>query len=328
MNASHHVRCNLVAFKERTGTVSRVLLSHPEVPPGLEADAEPVVLGARAREALLGDGYVVARRVLDAEALDACRGLGHALSSRLESQEYQRQHASIGSLLDVLVEPEVVELITCPRSFGVLGALGFPDARFLHGIVFDKPPHSPPTFWHQDGTSWNHPVSYEAQPPELILIYYLVDTTRDNGCLRVIPGSHRRRHPLHDWLAHSRTEELRRMADPDTPAFRRYPEEVALPVHAGDVVILDARLLHAAHANASGTRRTALSLWYAPDVAALPECVRARFSLEPREGARLPYVPEHWPRAARRRLRAVLPPRYSGAVAPLPIENNPGPRLR
>jgi hypothetical protein len=282
---------------------------------------------ATARAALFERGYAQVGNVLDASALASCRAIAERLGATLASSEYRSAHASIGSLLDLLLEPDVVDLITWPRTFGALGALGFPDPRFIHGILFDKAPHTPPTFWHQDGTSWNHPASYAAAPQELILIYYLVDTAPHNGCLRVIPGSHRRRHPLHDWLANSPTEDLRRMADAGSPAFRSFPEEVALPVRAGDVIILDSRLLHAAHANDSTARRPALSLWYAPDVSVLPEGVRARFSLEAREGCRLPYVPSHWPEPARRRLAAVLPPRYGGSAEPLTIDNNPGPRL-
>ena len=29
-------------------------------------------------------------------------------------------------------------------------------------------------------------------------MYYLVDTTPENGCLRVLAGSHLKRHPVHD----------------------------------------------------------------------------------------------------------------------------------
>lgn len=103
----------------------------------------------------------------------------------------------------------------------------------VSGSVFNKLPRTPRTFWHQDGISWNHPLGYEPEPIELIVIYYPVDTSPANGCLRVIPGSHRRRHPLHDLLHGSYTADLRMMADPASPASQTFADELALPVSAG-----------------------------------------------------------------------------------------------
>ena len=273
-------------------------------------------------------GCTVARGLLDDDQVRAGRELARRITTKQLSEDYQRRHASIGSLFDLLEDPASVELITWPRTFAVLGALGFPDPRYQHGIVFNKLPHTPRTFWHQDGISWNHPRGYEPEPIELIVIYYLVDTSPANGCLRVIPGSHLERHPLHDLLHGSYTPDLRMMADPASPAFQTFADEVALPVSAGDAVIADARLLHAAHANESDGERTALSLWYVADCHSLPEVVRARFTLEPVRDSRMPYVPTEWPVEAQRRLRAVLPPRYQGAAAPLALESKPGPALR
>ncbi len=133
---------------------------------------------------------------------------------------------AIGSLLDILRDPESVDLIGHPLTLAALRLLGFDDPRYEHGIVFNKLPRTPRTFWHQDGTAWDHPSAYTPDPQELILIYYLVDTTPRNGCLRVIPGSHRKRHPLHDHLRGSYTPDLRRMSDPSSPAFRSYEDEV------------------------------------------------------------------------------------------------------
>ena len=280
------------------------------------------------RQELLERGYTICPRILGPEQMQLCRELTARIVVAQQTEEYRRRHVSIGSLFDMLVEPLAVELITFPRTFGALGALGFPEVHFQHGIVFNKPPRTPRTFWHQDGVWWNHPCSYEAQPLDLILIYYLVDTTPANGCLRVIPGSHRRRHALHDSLLASYTPDLRRMADGQTPAFQTFPDEVSVPVQAGDLVVTDARLLHAAHANESDADRTALSLWYLPEYPALPESVKARYTLEERRDGRLPYVPAHWPPDAQRRLRAVLPPRYEGREAPLPMDSKPGAELR
>ncbi len=49
----------------------------------------------------------------------------------------------------------------------------------------------------------------------------------------------------------------------------------------------DARLLHAAHANATDQRRTLITLWYQPDRASLPERVQAQMARY--DGAASPY---------------------------------------
>ena len=40
-----------------------------------------------------------------------------------------------------------------------------------------------------DGWYWDEDVAYAKYPVQLFAMYYLTDTRRENGCLRVIPGS-------------------------------------------------------------------------------------------------------------------------------------------
>ena len=132
---------------------------------------------------------------------------------------------------------------------------------------------APPLFWHQDGILWDDPTSYTDEPVQVFLMYYLVDTSRDNGCLRVIPGSHRRRHRLHALPpAHG---DAINAAGERHPSLQPDPDEVDIPVRAGDLVIGDARLLHSAHPNRSPRRRTVITLWFLPTFPDLPEHLRA-----------------------------------------------------
>ncbi len=48
-----------------------------------------------------------------------------------------------------------------------------------------------------------------------------------------------------------------------------------MPVKAGDLVIGDSRLLHAAHANSTETRRTVITLWMFPNFGQLPPPLQA-----------------------------------------------------
>ena len=110
-------------------------------------------------------------------------------------------------------------------------------------------------------------------------MYYLVDTNRHNGCLRVIPGSHLKRHALHDLgRAAHQDDGVRRATDLKHPALQVAEDEVDVEVQAGDLVIGDSRLLHSSHANQSGQRRTVLTIWYWPAYNQLPAEVQALIS--------------------------------------------------
>ena len=50
-----------------------------------------------------------------------------------------------------------------------------------------------------------------------------------------------------------------------------------MAVTAGDLVVGDARVLHAAHANTTGWRRTVLTTWYLPRYDELSERLRASY---------------------------------------------------
>ena len=91
-----------------------------------------------------------------------------------------------------------------------------------------------------------------------------------------------------------------------------------VPVKAGDLVIGDARLLHAAHANKSHARRTNITLWYYPDFANLPEPIQAFLASEEKAWLRSWY--ESGPPELDK-LRAA----YDGDAAPIKPDRAPGP---
>jgi ectoine hydroxylase-related dioxygenase (phytanoyl-CoA dioxygenase family) len=128
-------------------------------------------------------------------------------------------------------------------------------------IILSKPPHGPALYWHQDNMDWNHPKSALPWPTTIFLSYYLVDTTRENGCLRVIPGTHRKRIPFHDQLPDAHGMEIQ-AADESHTAFMTHPDEIDVPVAAGDLVIADGRVLHAAWPNNSDQPRPLILAWW------------------------------------------------------------------
>ena len=105
-------------------------------------------------------------------------------------------------------------------------------------------------------------------------MYYLEDTSRHNGCLRLLPGSHRRRLDLHD-LGVAHELEINSIENAADPHFLDHEGEVDVPVRAGDLVGGDARMFHAAHSNESGQRRTVITIWFYPLFSRLLEPVQS-----------------------------------------------------
>lgn len=103
--------------------------------------------------------------------------------------------------------------------------------------------------WHQDYPYWY--VATGARAADVVTaILFLDDATRDNGAVRVLPGSHRSgpapRNP---------NDPTHFLADPDrldTDA------EVVVEVPAGSVLWFDAFLVHRSSPNVSGDHRRAL----------------------------------------------------------------------
>ena len=230
------------------------------------------------------------------------------------------EHASQGCIISVTKHPFMAELIAYPRTLKIFTDLGFDDPKFMSGYVISKPPGGPPLRWHQDGFWWSHPVSYTAQTQQWFLMYYLVDTTCENGCLRVIPGSHLKRHALHEHIPEyeNNIKQFNRAEELNHPLFQKEEGEVDVLVKAGDLVIGDARLFHSAYSNQSKVWRTVLTLWYWPDFNAMPEPIRAMI------GSNRHRLAESWPH----QLTDPLTTAYQGDTKPLKSSRFPTQELK
>jgi len=270
------------------------------------------------RTQLIDDGYCICEDLLDTTMLARVRAASEQLLSTQSAEHFAAQK-STGSMVSVYDDPFFAELIAYPPAVTALTNLGYPTPRWSSGFVISKPPKSPALFWHQDWWGWDDPISYTNVPQQLFLMYYLVDTTVHNGCLRVLQGSHRKRHAMHDLLPEAHTDAIRRATDRDHPVFQALPDDIAVSVKAGDLVIGDARLLHGAYPNQSEERRTVITLWYHPNFDTAPERIQAHLS---HNQSRV----TQWPEQAQALVRPLVPT-YDGTEEPLAWNRTPGAAL-
>ena len=243
-------------------------------------DFEPTIDQSR-RDQLIDGGYCVFPRLLETNLLQRVRQVSQRLLDG-NSGEEKRKRGHQGNVITLAYQdPVFSELIALPAALEALAALGFARPRYFGGAIIAKEAGSPPLYWHQDWTYWGEPESADPIPHQVFLMWYLTDTSRPNGCLRVVPGSHRMWLDAHDRIG-THDDGIRNQNPETSAGYQPLPGEVDVAVTAGDLVIGDARVLHAAHANTTDQRRTVITLWYVPRYDELSEKVRAGYQSQVR----------------------------------------------
>jgi ectoine hydroxylase-related dioxygenase (phytanoyl-CoA dioxygenase family) len=106
---------------------------------------------------------------------------------------------------------------------------------------------------HQDFSYW---TEYSAAPVQVSLLIRIDPADEENGCLRVVPGSHTRGLLRHAVAADGST------FGRGLPDEVDLPDPVSLPGRAGSAVLFSPLLLHGSGANQSERQRRSLTLVY------------------------------------------------------------------
>jgi len=249
---------------------------------------------ASVQEVFQENGYVIVRNAIGQGPVQAVLARAETLLGEtcdLHRRRFPRQ----GSMLPTqLTDPVWASLITYPSIIRVMNSLGAQDLRWLSGYVISKPPHSPRLWWHQDWWAWQHPITCALMPAQLSVMIYPAGATEHNGCLRIIPRSHRTRHRLHDVLPEAHSPEVNNIHS-NHMAYAIQSDEISIPVRPGDIVLCDVRLLHATFANSSDNERPCITLWYVPSYRNLPEEFKQHYAQHPCQprAADLEILPPH-----------------------------------
>lgn len=112
------------------------------------------------------------------------------------------------------------------------------------------------------GVSWHQDCSYWALTPSKTVTVWLAidDADRENGCMRVIPGSH-----LHGHLSFKESESNERNVLTQTiQGAEKFGTPVEIQLKAGEISLHSDLLVHGSLPNRSNRRRCGLTLRYCP----------------------------------------------------------------
>lgn len=209
-------------------------------------------------------GFALFPEVLDARTVERLRT---AIEQLGEREEVRRKVGIYGirNLLDVM--PEVRSLAASRELRALTEPILGADCFAARGTLFDKIPEANWKLgWHQDSVItvrerhevdgfrlWSQKAGvWHVEPPipvlenVLTLRVHLDDCHRENGPLRVLPGSHR-----HGWV------------EDDLQRWKTDVEEVCCVAPAGGVVVMRPLLLHASSSSQTPGHRRVLHIEYA-----------------------------------------------------------------
>jgi non-haem Fe2+, alpha-ketoglutarate-dependent halogenase len=172
-----------------------------------------------------------------------------------------------------LQSPKLLELLTRPAIRERVAQLLGPDLLVWRSQYFPKLPGMAGTGWHQASVYLETMRRATLKPRDLgemfqVTVWVAVsDATKENGCLRFIPGTHREIMPLkaelYDPLKHKDNKKdhfgtylLKLEADTSEA------KAVDVPMKAGQFVIFSERVIHGALDNRSDQRRLGIAVRY------------------------------------------------------------------
>jgi ectoine hydroxylase-related dioxygenase (phytanoyl-CoA dioxygenase family) len=181
---------------------------------------------------------------------------GKAKNARFQVQQDDRNLEALNMchlweprLMEWLLDDDVLDLVE-----GIIG----PDiALFSSHFICKQPTDNVITPWHDDRFYWRPLI----EPMDRIVTVWLAidDSTEENGCMRVIPGTHLD-DPDYEFQDY----------DGDTSIFLEALKEgtvddssaVSLEIQRGQCSLHDARIVHGAEGNTSPKRRCGYTMRY------------------------------------------------------------------
>lgn len=200
------------------------------------------------------EGFAIARNVIDPDlAAETANHVLWLLEKHPGTRPEQLHH-------DILKDdPFIWRLTGDNRILDLVSAfIGDDIALFAAHYVAKPPKTGQKVLWHQDGSYW------PLDPMEVMTIWLAADdSTVQNGCMRVIPGTHHQNIVPETELVKTsgKDDVLGSGLDPKT-----LDESTAVDIElkAGDVSIHNPNIVHGSNPNTSDSWRRGLTLRYIP----------------------------------------------------------------
>lgn len=196
------------------------------------------------------DGYAIFREVVGPDLVR--EAAGHV--EWLERQHPDLRPEQLGHTL-LRDDPFWLRLISDDRLLDIAEHFIGPDIALFASHYISKPPYSgQPVLWHQDSAFW------PLEPMRVVTLWLAVDhSTPQNGCVRLVPGSHR-----------GEIEAIRANTAVDNVLGAEIAVEVDesaavdMVLAPGDVEVHHPNIVHGSNANTSPHRRCGLTIRYIP----------------------------------------------------------------
>ena len=206
------------------------------------------ILSKRQVESYLKDGVVFPAQILSDAELKHYLGLYEELEGLMKDRARPSQLTQAHLYYDW-----AYDLVTHPRVLDLVEDLLGPDVVVWSASFFTKPPHdSGYVSWHQDATYWGLDLSEVATA-----WLALSDSTVENGCMRMVPGSHTQ--PI---LSHVETHAEDNLLSRGQVVEVEVDESEAVDVilKAGEASLHHVNIIHGSNANSSNSSRIGLAI--------------------------------------------------------------------
>lgn len=199
------------------------------------------------------DGYVLVRNVLDEQLIaEAREHVGWLLERNPGRKAEQLSHELITQ------DAFWVRLVSDDRLLDLAEQFVGANLGLFASHYIAKPPRLGKAVpWHQDGSYW------PLEPMEVVTIWLALDKTdKENGCMRVIPGSHK--DTLINKSSYVKQQDEMAFEIAMDPKLVNESKSVDIELEPGDVEIHHPNIVHGSWPNRSDRWRRGLTIRYIP----------------------------------------------------------------
>jgi chlorinating enzyme len=200
------------------------------------------------------NGYLICRKPLfPPDRFDALKACFERLLAGLPAGRRPE-----GMDVPHFAHPELFQWLLDDRVLDVVEAFLGPDIVLWSSHFISKPAgHGRAVPWHEDSAYWKGRLS----DPEVLTIWLAIDpSTRENGCMRVIPGTHDNGYSEYEPVDADKNvfgTQIRADQFDESQAVDLELEPNQFHLHHG-------RLIHGSNANTSDLRRCGYTMRYMP----------------------------------------------------------------